>query len=53
MNRPLSQLLTVIGMPMMLVGGIVSKYNIVISVLLIVAGVLSMIVGALSILEDL
>lgn len=53
MNRPLSQLLTVIGMPMMLVGGIVSKYNISLSVLLIVLGVLAMIGGALSILQDL
>ena len=53
MNRPLSQLLTVVGMPMMLVGGIVSKYSIVISVLLIITGVLAMIGGALGILQDI
>ena len=53
MNRPLSQLLTVVGMPMMLVGGIASKYSIVISILLIVGGVLAMIGGALGILQDL
>ena len=53
MNRPIYQLLTVLGMPLMLIGGILSEYNAILSVIVIVFGALLMVGGALGILQDL